>query len=334
MRICVFGTGAIGALVLARFAAAGLDATGVARGETLAAIRARGIRITDGNGAMTEEVQPVVVTDDPASLGPQNVLVIALKAHAVADALDAMAPLIGADTVVVPAVNGIPWWYFHGLPGDWPSRHLESVDPGGRIWHALGVERTVGCVVYLGASVPRPGVVKRTKHDNFAIGEPNGENGERARTVAGIFETAGFTAPVVPDIRAVVWNKIWGNAWANPISALTRATTDLMCGDPVLRQPLIALMAEIRAVAGRFGIDLADEIEARIDASATLGAFKSSTLQDLERGRTIELDAIVGSISEMGRMVGEPTPNIDMVYALTRLAARIAGCYQASRQEA
>ncbi len=328
MRICVFGIGAIGGLVLARLTRSGVDATGFARGENLAAIRARGLRLVDHEG-MEHLVKPVHVTDDAEYLGPQDVVFLALKANRVVDALDRIRPLIGPRTTVVSAVNGIPWWYFHAFSGDWPKKHLDMVDPGGRIWSALGPERALGCVVYLGASVPRPGVVSHTQHKRLVLGEPDGGISERAQALSEVLEGAGFEAPVVPDIRRVVWHKVWGNAWANTISVITRATIDAMCEDPFLRDGVRAMMAEIRDVAGHYGIDIEDDVDQRISDSARLGAFKSSTLQDFERGRAVEVDAILGAVMELAREAGEPTPLVDMVYALTRLTARIAGCYQA-----
>ena len=328
MRICVFGIGAVGGLVLARLTRSGVDASGFARGENLAAVRARGLRLVDHEG-MEHLVKPVHVTDDAEYLGAQDVVFLALKANRIIDAVDRIRPLIGPQTTVVTAVNGIPWWYFHGLPGDWSAKHLEMVDPGGGVWNALGPERALGCVVYLGASVPRPGVIFHTRHNRLVLGEPDGSMSERSKALSDALEGAGFEAPVVPDIRRAVWHKVWGNAWANTISVITRATIDIMCEDPHLHDPLRAMMAEIRDVAGHCGVAIEDDIDQRISDSARLGAFKSSTLQDFERGRAVEVDAILGAVMELARETGEPTPLIDMVYALTRLTARTAGCYQA-----
>lgn len=329
MRFCVFGVGAVGGLLLARLNRAGLDVCGVARGETLAALKARGIRV-QAEGAELELSGPLTVSDDPAALGPQDVVVIAMKAHALARALPDILPLIGPETTVVPAVNGIPWWYFHGLPGTWPQTHLETVDPGGRIWQALGPERVLGCVVYLAAWVLRPGMIHCTPHDLITLGEPDGSMSPRLAAVADALTTAGFRGRAVADIRDSIWHKVWGNAWANSISVITGATLEQICSHSTLHAPLRQMMEEVRDVAAAYGVTLNGDIDERIEQSAALGAFRSSTLQDFERGRPIELDAILGSLSEMGRLAGVATPGIDMVYGLTQLTAQIAGCYSAA----
>ncbi len=326
MRFCVFGVGAVGGYVLARLTQAGIAASGVARGETLAAIRARGIRVIGEDGVEEDPIKPVRVSADPAELGPQDVLFIAMKAHRIAGALADMAPLIGPDTTVVTAVNGIPWWYFHGMQGG--ARHqLDSVDPGGRLWQALGAERAVGCVVYMGASVPRPGVVICTQ-PRLVLGEPDGRSSPRLTAMVAALTAAGIETAATPDIRTAVWKKVLGNAWANPVSVIAGATADRICADPQLRPTLIALMAEVRAVAAALGTVLDVNYEQRIDESATLGVFKSSTLQDFERGRSIEIDAILGAVGELGRLAGVATPIVDAIYALTRLRADIAGRYR------
>ncbi len=326
MRFCVFGVGAVGSYVLARLTQAGITASGIARGETLAAIRARGIRIVGEDGVEEDPVKAVRVAEEAAELGPQDVLFVSLKAHLIADALDDMAPLIGPDTTVVTAVNGIPWWYFHGVNGVTP-RHLDSVDPGGRTWQALGPERAVGCVVYMGASVPRAGTVICTQ-PRLVVGEPDGRLSPRLTAIADTLSAAGIATAAVPDIRLAVWKKVLGNAWANPVSIIAGATTDRMCSDPCLRPTLIAVMAEVCAVAAAHGVVLDVDLEQRIDESATLGTFKSSTLQDFERRRSVELDAILGAVAELGRQAGVPMPILDAVYALSRLRADIAGCYR------
>lgn len=326
MRFCIFGVGAVGSFVLARLTQAGIAASGVARGETLAAIRARGIRVIGEDGVEEDPVKPVRVSDHPADLGPQDVLFIAMKAHRIAGALTDMAPLIGPDTTVVTAVNGIPWWYFHGLRSA-VRCHLDSVDPGGRLWQALDPKRAVGCVVYMGASVPRPGVVICTQ-PRLVVGEPDGPTGPRLTAIAEALTAAGLDTTVTSDIRAAVWKKVLGNAWANPVSIIAGATADRICSDFQLRPTLIALMAEVSAVAAAYGTVLDVDFGQRIDEAATLGAFKSSTLQDFERGRSIEIDAILGAVGELGRLAGVATPTVDAVYALTRLRADIAGRYQ------
>lgn len=326
MRFCIFGVGAVGSYVLARLTQAGVAASGVARGETLAAIQARGIRIVGEDGVEEDPVKPVRVSARPADLGVQDVLFIAMKAHVIAGALADMAPLIGPETTVVTAVNGIPWWYFHGLNGATPH-HLACVDPGGQVWQALDAQRALGCVVYMGASVPRPGSVICTQ-PRLVLGEPDGRISPRLTAIADTLSAAGIETATTPDIRFAMWKKVLGNAWANPVSVIAGATADRICADSQLRPTLIALMAEVRAVAAAHGTVLDVDLEQRIDESATLGIFKSSTLQDFERGRSIEIDAILGAIGELGRLAGVPTPIVDAVYALCRLRADIAGCYR------
>lgn len=326
MRVCVFGVGAVGSFVLARLTGAGVAASGVARGETLAAIRARGIRVIGEDGVEEEPVKPVRISADPAELGSQDVLFIAMKAHQVGGALDQITPLIGPDTTVVSAVNGIPWWYFYGTDRD-PQPHLETVDPGGRLWRTLGAERALGCVVYMGATVSRPGVVSCTQ-PRLVLGEPNGQTSPRLTAIADILAGSGIETRTVPDIRTAVWKKVLGNAWANPISVITGATAERICGDPHLRATLLAMMREVCAVAAAQGVMLDLDLEQRIEETGSLGAFKSSTLQDFERGRSVEIDAILGAVGELGRLAGLDTPIIDAVYGLSRLRADTVGRYR------
>jgi len=328
MRVCVFGVGAVGSFVLARLTGAGVAASGVARGETLAAIRARGIRVIGEDGVEEEPVKPVRVSADPAELGPQDVLFIAMKAHQVGGALDQMMPLIGPETTVVSAVNGIPWWYFHGTgTGAGSQMHLEAVDPAGRLWRTLGAERALGCVVYMGAAVPRPGVVRCTQ-PRLVLGEPDGQTSPRLTAIADLLAGSGIETRTVPDIRTAVWKKVLGNAWANPISVITGATAERICGDPYLRATLLAMMREVCAVAAAQGVTLDLDLERRIEETGSLGAFKSSTLQDFERGRSVEIDAILGAVGELGRLAGLDTPIIDAVYGLSRLRADTVGRYR------
>ncbi len=330
MKICVFGAGAVGGLIAARMDRAGLDVTLIARGETLAAVRDKGLILRRVDEEITAHPK---VTDDTEKAGVQNVVVTALKMPAVRGALKSIQPLIGPETVVIPAHNGVPWWYFYGLPGDWPKQHLDSVDPDGCIWEALGPERTLGTVLGIGAAVPEPGVVLQggsasSGGGRFPIGELDGSESERARRVSKAFEAAGFASEVSTEIRTDVWLKILTNIGANPISILTLGTMDDILGDDRIVDLDIGMLRECYAVTAKLGINLPSSPEERIEVFRThSGPYRTSTLQDFDRGRPVEIDAIVGAVSEIGRMVSVDTPLIDSVYALARLRAITAGCY-------
>jgi 2-dehydropantoate 2-reductase len=323
LKLAVYGAGAIGGLLGARLAAAGVEVGLIARGAHLAAIRERGLELRHAGDSLT--VHPAA-TDDPAGLGPQDYVILTLKAHQVPGVVEAMQPLLGPETAVVTAVNGVPWWYFHGLEGPWCDRRLASVDPGDVQWRGIGPERAIGCVVYPAAEVTAPGVVELVEGDRFSLGEPSGERTERVERLARALVAAGLKAPVRPRIRDEIWVKLWGNLSLNPISALTCATLDMICADPGARGVARAMMLEAQAIAERLGVRFPIDVDRRIDGGGAVGAHRTSMLQDLERGRPLELDALVTAVQEMGRMVGLPTPSIDIVLALTRLRARTAGC--------
>jgi len=325
MRICVFGAGAIGGYMGAKLAAAGqAEVSLVARGPHLAAMRESGLTlIEDGETATV----PVTAAQDPAELGPQDYVVITLKAHSVPGVVDAMQPLLGPETTVVMGVNGVPWWYFHGLGGPHDGRRVEAVDPGGRIWDAIGPERVLGCVVYPAAEVPEPGVIRHLEGNRFTLGEPSGEKSERAEALSKALGAAGLKAPVRPKIRDEIWVKLWGNLSFNPISALTGATLDVLCTEPGTRAVARAMMVEAQAIAEDLGVKFPIDVDRRIDGGAAVGAHKTSMLQDLERGRPMEIDALVAAVQELGRITGRPTPTIDTVLALVRQRAELAGCY-------
>lgn len=332
MKITIFGVGAVGGFVAGRLARAGQAPTLVARGERLVAYRERGLTLRDLDRETTHRLP---VTDDTEALGPQDVVLIGAKAHAIPGAVARIAPLVGPSTTVVPLINGIPFWYYHGLAGDWPSRHLDSVDPGGRIWSGLGIERVLGCVVYVMTSSPEPGVVRNHgKEAKLALGEPGGGGSERARAVAGLMTAAGFDAPVVDDIRRDVWIKLWGNLSGNSISALTEAHCAALGADRPVREVMKAMMREAVAVAAANGVRLVASdaemeagVERRVDYVAALGDVPTSMLQDYRAGRTLELDPILGSVREMAQRAGVATPIIDTVYALARAKAATRGLY-------
>lgn len=323
MRIAIYGAGAIGGLLGARLAAAGVEVGLVARGAHLAAIRERGLELREAGRSLV--VRPAA-SDDPAALGPQDYVVVTLKAHQVPGAVAAMQPLLGPATAVVMAVNGVPWWYFHGLDGPYRDHRLASVDPGDVQWRGIGPERVIGCVVYPAAEVTAPGIVELIEGDRFSLGEPTGARTERIERFARTLVAAGLKAPVRPRIRDEIWVKLWGNLSFNPISALTCATLDVIAADPGTRVVARAMMLEAQAIAERLGVRFPIDVDKRIDGAAAVGAHRTSMLQDLERGRPLELDALVTAVQEMGRLVGVATPVIDVVLALTRLRARTAGC--------
>jgi 2-dehydropantoate 2-reductase len=323
MRVAVYGAGAIGGLLGAYLARTDAEVSLIARGPHLAAMRERGLEV-QGQDSFT--VRPRA-TDDPAELGPQDYVVIALKAHSVPPVVDRMRPLLGPETAVVFAVNGVPWWYFYKLPGPFEDHRLESVDPGNRQWDVIGPERAIGCVVHPAAEVPEPGVIRHESGDRFVLGEPSGESTERVQRLSRLLIQAGLKAPVRPRIRDEIWVKLWGNVSFNPISALTGATLDVITGDPGTRAVCRAMMLEAQAIGETLGVRFGIDVDRRIAGGAAVGAHKTSMLQDLERGRPMEIDALVRAVQEMGRLVGVATPTIDTVLALVIQRARVAGCY-------
>ena len=321
MKVAIVGAGAIGGFLGVRFAQAGADVSLVARGEHLAAMRAHGVRLYfEGN----EEVAHVRCTDDPGELGPQDYVVIALKAHQIADAVGGIAALLGPNTAVVTASNGLPYWYFHRAPPPLADRVLESVDPGGEQWRRLGPERAIGCVVFPATEVVAPGVIRHEHGRKFPLGEPSGRSTERIERLSALFAAGGLDAPIRADIRDEIWLKLWGNLCLNPISALTLATVDVVAKDPGTRAACRAMMSEAAAIAERIGIRLRVDGDRRLDGAAALGAHKMSMLQDLERGRSMEIEPMVGAVQELGRLTGVATPAVDIVLALVRVRARTA----------
>ena len=323
MRIAIYGAGAIGGLLGGNLARTEVEVSLIARGPHLAAMRERGLEL---RGASSFTVHPTC-TDDPAELGFQDYVIVALKAHSVPGLVDRMQPLLGPSTTVVFAVNGVPWWYFYRLPGPFEDRRLESVDPGGKQWDGIGPERALGCVVHPAAELALPGVIEHVAGDRFVLGEPSGEISERAQCLARLLVAAGLKSPVRPRIRDEIWVKLWGNLSFNPISALTGATLDAITSDPATRAVARAMMLEAQAIGTKLGVRFGIDVERRIEGAAAVGAHKTSMLQDLERGRPMEIDALVTAVQEMGRLVDVPTPTVDTVLALVAQRARLAGCH-------
>ena len=324
MKICIFGAGAIGGYMGAKLAKAGADVSLVARGPHLAAMRDKGLTLIEEEGTFTV---PVTASDNPADLGPQDYVIVTLKAHSVPPVVDRMQPLIGDHTTIVSGVNGVPWWYFHGLEGPLADTQLESVDPGGKQWTGFGPERVLGCVVYPAAEVSEPGTIRHIEGNRFSLGEPTGEKSERAKRLSEALQAVGLKAPVRPRIRDEIWVKLWGNLSFNPISALTHATLDVLCTDEGTRKVARDMMVEAQTIAEKLGVKFPIDVDRRIDGGAAVGAHRTSMLQDLDAGRPMEIDALVTSVQELGRLTEVPTPTIDTVLALIRLRARSAGLY-------
>ncbi len=329
MKTCIFGVGAVAGVAGARMARGGVEELSfVARGAHLDAMRREGLTVRDPSGEWTVDVN---ATDDTAALGVQDVVILGLKAHTIAPALPQIAPLLGPATIVVPTLNGIPWWYFHGLPDVSASPHLDSVDPGGRIWNALRPERALGCVVYVGSNVPEPGVIEHNNGGIYIIGEPAGGPSERTARVAALFRAGGLDCPVADDIRAEVWKKLWGNLSVNPVSVLGEANCDDLANDPGVAAMMGEMMREAAAVAASAESDAVPDVPDRLQAIRDLGPIKTSMLQDFHAGKAIELDALLGVICELGKKAGIATPRCDAVYALTRFKAERAGRYMPPR---
>jgi 2-dehydropantoate 2-reductase len=324
MKICIFGAGAIGGYMGAKLAQAGADVSLVARGPHLAAMRENGLRLIEETG---ETTVTVTASDNAADLGPQDYVIVTLKAHSVPAVVPHMQPLIGDHTTIVSGVNGVPWWYFHKLGGPFDGTRLETVDPGNAQWDGFGPDRVLGCVVYPAAEVIAPGVVKHIEGNRFSLGEPDGSKSERAIALSKALGAAGLKAPVRPKIRDEIWVKLWGNLSFNPISALTHATLDVLCTDPGTREVARKMMLEAQAIAEKLGVKFPIDVDRRIQGGADVGAHRTSMLQDLDQGRPMEIDALVGAVKELGRVTETPTPTIDTVLALIALRGKTAGLY-------
>ena len=325
MKICIFGAGAIGGYMGAKLAQAGADVSLVARGPHLAAIQSKGLTLIE-EGADPVTV-PVRASASAAELGAQDYVIITLKAHSVPAVVPAMQPLIGPDTTIVSGVNGVPWWYFHKIGGPFEGTRLHSVDPGNVQWDGFGPDRVLGCVVYPAAEVSEPGTIHHIEGNRFSLGEPDGSKSDRATALSQALQAAGLKAPVRPRLRDEIWVKLWGNLSFNPISALTHATLDVLCTDPGTRDVARRMMIEAQIIAEKLGVTFPIDVERRIDGGAAVGAHRTSMLQDLDARRPMEIDALIGSVQELGRITATPTPTIDTVLALVALRGRVSGLY-------
>ena len=326
MKICIFGAGAIGGYMGAKLAEAGADVSLVARGPHLKAMRENGLRLIEEDRETTVQV---TASDDAADLGPQDYVIVTLKAHSVPPVVPKMQPLIGEETTIVSGVNGVPWWYFHKIGGPLEGTRLSTVDPGDAQWNGFGPDRVLGCVVYPAAEVIEPGVVKHIEGNRFSLGEPDGSKSDRAVALSKALTAAGLKAPVRPKIRDEIWVKLWGNLSFNPISALTHATLDVLCTDPGTREVARNMMLEAQEIAEKLGVKFPIDVDRRIQGGADVGAHRTSMLQDLDQGRPMEIDALVGSVQELGRVTETPTPTIDTVLSLVALRGKVEGLYGA-----
>jgi 2-dehydropantoate 2-reductase len=323
-KVCIYGAGAIGGWLGVRLARAGCEVSVVARGDTLAALQAHGLRLQSGDETLAV---PVRASADPAELGPQDLVVIAVKAPAMADVARAIGPLLGPDTVVLTAMNGVPWWFFEGFGGAHQGTRLKAIDPDGAIGRAIPPRHIVGCVVHASCSLNGPGFVRQHFGNKLIIGEPSGTKTERVQALGALLTRSGFETALSDQIQKDAWYKLWGNMTVNPVSAMTGATADLVLDDELVRGFISSVMLEAREIGARIGIPIDQQPEDRHQVTRKLGAFKPSMLQDVEAGKPVELDALVTVVKELGGLTGVPTPFTDALLGLARLHARVHGLY-------
>jgi len=323
MKICVYGAGAIGGLMAAWLARSGHDVSVVARGAQLEAIRRGGLRVRSKDGT---ESWPVKAEADPVKLGPQDYVLVTVKAQSLTGVAETIAPLLGKDTSVVTAMNGVPWWFFHGMKGR--DARLESLDPGGKLSRAIPAERVVGCVIHLAASTPEPGLVSHNMGSKLILGQPGGENTARTRRIAEALAAAGFEIEVTDSIEKEFWVKLLGNVSFNPVSALTVATADQLIQNQEVKAYMVEIMREVLAIGRAVGVDANIDPEARIDMARVLGPFKTSMLQDLEAGKPLEIDGLLAGTLEIARKAGVRAPFTESLYGLIRARAQSTGQYR------
>jgi 2-dehydropantoate 2-reductase len=321
MKICIVGAGAIGGMMGAKLALAGEDVTLIARGAHLEAIRKNGLKLIEEDGA-EHVARNVKATSKLSEAGAQDIVILALKAHQVEPIAKDLPVLFGPDTVVITTQNGIPWWYFQKHGGEFEGRKVETVDPHGTLMASVDVERILGCVVYPAAEIASPGVVRVIEGNRFPVGELDGSESERVKMVTALFTKAGFKSPMLKNVRSEIWLKLWGNLTFNPISALSHSTLVDICQFPLTRQLAADMMTEAQTIANKLGIEFRVTLEKRIAGAEGVGKHKTSMLQDIEIGRAIEVDALVGAVIELGKLTQTPTPHIDAVYALVKLLAK------------
>jgi len=324
MKVTIFGAGAIGGFLGTRLAQSGCGVAAVARGATAAALRAHGWRLRSGNGTIAV---PARVAEKPSELGPQELVVIAVKGPALASVASAISPLLDRDTIVMTAMNGVPWWFFHEFGDDYAGTRLTSIDPDGSIAAAIPAHHVVGCVVHASCASPEPGLARHNVGNRLIIGEPRGGDSPRLRELADTLARASFDVEVSACIQRDVWYKLWGNMTMNPVSALTGATVDRVLDDPLVNGFCLDVMREAAAIGAKIGCPIEQSGEDRNAVTRKLGAFKTSMLQDVEAGKAVEIDVLLSAVREIGQMVGERTPQLDALLGLSRLHARMHGLY-------
>jgi 2-dehydropantoate 2-reductase len=323
MRICVYGAGAIGGLMAAWLARSGHDVSVVARGAQLDAIRRDGLRVRSKGGTDSFRIK---AESDPEQLGAQDYVLVTVKAQSLTSVAETIAPLLGKDTSVVTAMNGVPWWFFHGMKR--PDSRLESLDPGGKLSRAIPTERVVGCVIHLAASTPEPGVISHNMGAKLILGEPGGKNSVRTERIARALADAGFEIAVTTAIEKEFWVKLLGNVSFNPVSALTVTTADQLIQNQEVKAYMIEIMREVLAIGRAVGVDAAIDPEARIDMARALGRFKTSMLQDLEAGKALEIDGLLAGTLEIARKAGVRAPFTESLFGLIRARAQSTGQYR------
>ena len=324
MKVCIYGAGAIGGWIGIKLARAGCDVSVVARGATLEALQSHGLRLQQAGEALAA---PVRAAMNPADLGVQDLVVVAVKAPAMADVAKAIAPLLGPQTIVLTAMNGVPWWFFEGFGGRHAGQRLKAVDPDGGIARAVPARHIIGCVVHASCSLDAPGQVRHHVGNKLIIGEPSGEKTARVRELVALLEMAGFETVLSDQIQKDAWYKLWGNMTMNPVSAITGATTDRVLDDDLVRGFIQHVMLEAKEIGARIGIPIDQSPEDRHAVTRKLGAFKTSMLQDVEAGKAVELDALVTVVKELGELTGVETPFTDVLLGMARLHARVRGLY-------
>ena len=325
MKACIYGAGAIGGWLGMALAQADCHVSLVARGATLAALRADGLRLRRQDGSVAQA--PVAANADPAALGVQDLVVVAVKAPGLPEVAQAMGPLIGPGTIVLTAMNGVPWWFLNGFGGAAQGQALQSVDAGGVIARAIPSRNVVGGVVHTSCSLEAPGFVRQHFGNRLIVGEPDGSQSERLRALAGTLQRGGIEVEVSSCIQRDIWFKLWGNLTMNPVSALTGATTDRILDDDLVRAFISHVMLEAKAIGEKLGLPIDQQPEDRHAVTRKLGAFKTSMLQDVEAGKPMEIDALVGAVRELGQITHTPTPHTDALLGLVRLMARTRGLY-------
>jgi len=322
MKICVVGAGAIGGLMGAKFALAGEEVTLIDQGAHLSAIQDKGLKLIWQDGS-EHLVKNLKATSRVEEAGSQDLVILALKAHYLESVARQMPALLGADTAIMTVQNGIPWWYFHKFDGPLAGQKLKSLDPGGILARHIDGDRIIGCVVYPAADVPEPGVIRHVEGDRFPLGELDGSKSERVQKVHDLLVKAGFRSRILDDIRSEIWLKAWGNLSFNPISALTHATLAEICEFPETRHLAETMMRESQQVAEKLGVTFRHTIEKRIEGAASVGAHKTSMLQDVEAGKSLEIEALIGSVLELAKLTETPAPAIESIYACVKLLNRI-----------